>query len=385
MENKVELKAETFKDSHGSHDSHDVGYPLRDLERYNFSNDVDCDKYREITDIYKKTFLDVAVRCPDSPYGFGEAYSKKMGEKFKKEDIIDPDSYSPLLQKIYKILWSDVFEQIDMDIMRNAEGNICGDTMNSIWTTLNKAYDKAKIETEAQRKERGRNNISERYLLHRYVKDRYSEDEIPNLDIEAELKENGGEFVSSLDKIRGLRVFLESAHTLGNFIPVPNGFNTEKNSRLKDYWDLTLKVIYDYYMYDSVEEIAGKEKKENYQNWLDPFKDWLDTFKKSEEAELETGRQRNWDNFVRKNYMRAFVNIKEYGKEKYDENEHYGVPKELWDGHFDKKGLPKEIKQAEQYFERASFCIHERSVDMVDELEKVLKEKEVGNDICTVK
>lgn len=374
--NEVELNKEMFTDSNGK------TYPLSDLEKYDFSNDGASDKYCEITDIYKKTFLDVAVHCPDSVWKFGAEYSKKMAEKFCKSDIPDPDSKSSLLQEIYRTLWNEVFKKMQdekhIDIMLDNK-NICGDTMNSIWFTLDRVYEK-EIETEEQCEQRvKRGNISKRYLLNRYVESRYSSvEEIRNLNIHEDLKEDANkcEFVSNLDKIRGLRAFLESAHTLGNFIPVPEGCNQPRGSyfgELRDYWDLTLLIIYNYYTgkKDDIRKIVekvsvneGENKEEKIEELTKRYKEWLDSFG-------------NWDNFVRKNYMRAFVNIKEYGKEKYDENEHYDMPRELWDGHFkafSERGvaLPENTEQAEQFFERTSFCIHERSVDMIDELKKRL-------------
>lgn len=345
---------------------------LRELVEYDFSDNAAWKtakekedwtvwkEYGNITDIYKKTALDVALTCDlrkkEGTDCFG--FVKSAQEYFSEYKIEDPDSNSPLLQKIYGMLWEDKY----LEGCKVSE-KIKGETMNSIWTTLYKKY-----------------NWSRYTFLSKYVESRCKEERkksVSEMDFEEVfLKEDAdkSEFVSNLDEIRGLRMFLESTHRLGNFIPVPKGCNGPRGSGiLKDYWDLTLKVIYDYYAHKeeyktdleyhgNICKIVGAENVDKYKAWLDSFE--------------------NWDNFVRKNYMRAFVNIKEYGAKKYDDNEHYGEPRELWDDHFENffrlKGsaLPEKTEQAEQFFERASFCIHERSLDMIAELEKVLNEEE---------
>lgn len=376
MGNEVILSKDGFKDSN------DTKYELRELENYDFSNDWgwECKEYCKITDIYKKTFFDAAITLSyykyfsavddeDDLMGIGKKYAEYCQWLLRKDrkqkdrtiepktllTIPDPDSESPLLQEIYKKLWHDK-DSNDKYLKECKDSkNIKGETMNSIWTTLNEAYKFIKKQKDEGNKEE---NARKKYLLCRYAESM--------LD---------GEFVSELDKIRGLRTFLESAHRLGNFIPVPVGCNQPRGSyfgELRDYWDLTLLIIYNYYTSEKdeirkiVEKVRvneGENKEEKIEKLTKKYKAWLDSFE-------------NWDNFIRKNYMRAFVNIKKYGKEKYDDNEHYGVPRELWDGHFNAfskgRALPEGTEQAEQFFERASFCIHERSLDMIDELKKRL-------------
>lgn len=386
--NEVELNKEMFTDSNGK------TYPLSDLEKYDFSNDWGwkCEGYCKITDIYKKTFFDLAISLSEDLQekyvksekeytdlikpkkedvdfiGIGKGYAEYCQRLLRKDErsrtdktnpnrvlkLPDPDSESLLLQKIYNKLWEDKYLE-----GCKVSKKIKGETMNSIWTSLNKAYEFIEPSEQREWRKKQEQDIKKIYLLCRYAESMLN-----------------GEFVSNLDKIRGLRPFLESAHRLGNFIPVPEGCNQPRGSyfgELRDYWDLTLLIIYNYYTgkKDDIRKIVekvsvneGENKEEKIEELTKRYKEWLDSFG-------------NWDNFVRKNYMRAFVNIKEYGKEKYDENEHYDMPRELWDGHFkafSERGvaLPEDTKQAEQFFERTSFCIHERSVDMIDELKKRL-------------
>lgn len=248
---------------------------------------------------------------------------------------------SPLLQKIYQMLW----QEDHLTLCFDGEGKVIkGDTMNSTWIMLNSVY-KFLIETEEQKEERLR--LRQRYVHKKYILSRYAE--------------NPEGVTRKLDEIKGLRDFLSCSHTLGNFIPVPNGCNGPRGMRsVKDYWDLTLKVIYDYYKgnEDRIEGMVGKNKEGVYKKWLATFSG-------------ENGQGR-WNCFVERNYMQAFV------KEK-DENGNYGGPKELWTGHFngsvclrwDRKrenARGQVRKQAEEYFTNASKWIILRSQRMIEEL-----------------
>ena len=50
----------------------------------------------------------------------------------------------------------------------------------------------------------------------------------------------------------------------------------------------------------------------------------------------------------------------------------YGEPKELWDGHFTGTVLPKNKKQVEQYYSRASQWITARGQRMLVKLQEKL-------------
>lgn len=144
--------------------------------------------------------------------------------------------------------------------------------------------------------------------------------------------------------------FMEVVYTIGNFIPVsiePENFNTGRSGSTSDYWDLTLFQIYEYYKY-------GPEKSKP---WLQKHADWLDNFK--------DGKHDAWDNFVEKNYMQPFVN-----KIKNVEGAKYGMPYELWDGHFNGSNMPKKEWQFEQFFVNAKIRILERGELIADALVK---------------
>lgn len=139
--------------------------------------------------------------------------------------------------------------------------------------------------------------------------------------------------------------FLDVVYTIGNFIPVPfveanKEFNRpRKNNSTQDYWDLALKVIYEWYKGNTVlEKLVGKKEGniELCAQWLDLFGDGID----------------GWNEFVERNYMQPFV------KELEDGN--CGEPLELWDGHFNGEILPNEEWQFEQFFVNAKVRILRR-------------------------
>lgn len=160
--------------------------------------------------------------------------------------------------------------------------------------------------------------------------------------------------------------FAKVNHTIGNFIPVPKEFNFSRSFLTKDFWDITLLRIWQWYLSGDTNQrnnellkkiIGGKNQLNNVNicsKWLNEcFKDW--------------------DDFIEKNYLKSFVSGS------------YNRPIELWDGHLydDKtdeviknirrlpvklstKGL--ENKQFEQFFSRATDAIKIRGNTIVKEL-----------------
>lgn len=108
--------------------------------------------------------------------------------------------------------------------------------------------------------------------------------------------------------------FFRIYHTVGNFIPWPDGCNVPRGSGpVKDYWDLTLKCIHQWYQdnknltmpsNDALLHLFGSQ--------MVIFHDWLASYGQGMDG---------WDNFVKRNFLQDFV-----------EN---GKPRELWGGHFD--------------------------------------------------
>ena len=144
--------------------------------------------------------------------------------------------------------------------------------------------------------------------------------------------------------------FMQVVYTIGNFIPAPSAFQKRGFSPSKDYWDLALAAIYNYYQIRDIRDKSVREdpvctfiRPEPYSlEWLlrgeknaEKCKPWLDRFE-------------TWDNFVEQNFMQPFLKV---GKKV---NGHYGPPDELWKGHFVCGGIPQKEDEFQQFFTNAT-------------------------------
>ncbi len=315
-------------------------------ERYDeFVNSDPLTKYF----IYKMT---AANSKPD------KVYSNALGlyNKVHEYPCIDPDSYSSLLQDIYKKLWhKDI-----LTLCTDSNGRIHGDTMNSIATTLGKYYrflynnDGDYYGGDTEGFKRGYSGSISQAL-------------------EIFLRENKSHKDSKVSE-EALHYF-DICYRLGNFMPVPfenNGgqFNVPRYKSTRDYWDLTLLRIYNWY--EDNKDCSNEKILETIENECD--------CNKNKELCLLLGRNcanvklcikwlcafGSWKEFVEKNYMQPFV-----GKE--DVNGNYGAPLELWEGHFKryedgifKNPLPLCKEQCEEFFKNATKRIKERSERMAE-------------------
>lgn len=249
---------------------------------YDFTNDCTSEKYKDINnDVIKKYFVYKAksrdlktfklkndgeyngykYKKGEIVYKDGYNFVKTIQNDIKYKGIIDPDSNSWLLQNIYMKLWLN----IEKDEYMKANKYICGDTMNSFsyvlqvisGYTINKSFD-----------EYEKGNIKDRLN---------SNDEINN------------------ELIR----FLTNYHKLGNFIPVPNGFNVARSgyNAMDDNWFDTLYKIENYYTNKSnsknVRDLVSLLHNNTFKNVIE----WLDKYK-------------NFNTFVKKNYLENYCNKK---------------------------------------------------------------------------
>ena len=287
----------------------------RPLEKFDFSDDCNSEKYIKCEDLYEKyKAYKLTLRYKDKAFSLEDLEKDRNTYKVDYDGVIDPDSHSKLLQEIYKVLW-------DEDVIQSCSGKskVFGDTMNTLQTTLNE-----------------------------YVWDKYQH-QTPHSSLgNCLLNFKGG--MDNEDK--NALNFFRTSHMLGNFIPMPAVCNGPRGiGKLKDYWDLTLYHIHKYYMErDNICELetivgAGKAGK---------CKEWLDAFK-------------CWNGFVEKNYLQPFVNFSQDGK-------NYEGPIPLWDNHFENESrlIPNNKEDALKYFENAGRMINERSRLMVEELKKRL-------------
>ena len=204
-----------------------------------------------------------------------------------------------------------------------------GDTMTSIWTIL-KGYVKLKT---------GISRISENDTWEWFI-----------------LRESNNIQLSS-----NAGLFLELGHTLGNFIPVPLGFNVGRSNFGKwDSWDLTLFQIYkwysdnsqenEYYNNQALERLFTNDR--NKQSTVLNCQEWLSTF-------------RTWNDFVKENYLQSFV----------DRN---GVPKQFFKNHTLEYPQPQTLQEYEEFFRTVNECIAERGKMIIKVLEQKGYEVEKG-------
>lgn len=140
------------------------------------------------------------------------------------------------------------------------------------------------------------------------------------------------EFYKEQYKIWGnFNLFARMTDTLGNFTVIPSKLNIARGSSeaFRDYWDITLRVLYDLFMAIGIE---------------------------GEEA---------WKAFINKYFLQTYV------------NKDYSVG-ELWKGHLeDKEGIfingvyPQKIDDFEQFYRNVNLLIEERGKWMT----KILCEK----------
>lgn len=325
-----------------------------DALSYDFSNDGANYKYRNLEGSYK--FLAyMIVRKKNSfdlrPYnGFDYEYFKKARDDVGKiaekyGEVIDPDSKSSLLQEIYRNLWIDKYSNIFSCI-----NSFYGETLNSANTTLEKFF-KYKEKSIKDKRERssfrnGKQRASINYVLSRYVN-------------------NDSNVVKAIIKDEDFKYFVNSYHTLGNFMPIPKGCNAPRGTgNIKDYFDLTLYIIHNYYFdgnsrdFKYIFSSKYNDEKKRYIEWLDSFGIGQD----------------GWNNFVKSNFF-GDLNVNGKLQENFVElksDGNYGMPRELWDKHFDKFKskrvvLPKD-EECIEYFRNANKWIHARGLIMLDKL-----------------
>lgn len=154
-------------------------------------------------------------------------------------------------------------------------------------------------------------------------------------------------FRGMTERSPGAKAFLEAVYTLGNFIPVPPSFQARGISASKDYWDLALACIYNYYAAGTRRPVITQSNGTPYTlEYLlpkdaKPCKAWLDAFA-------------TWQGFVEKNFLQAFVAAD-------------GTPKQLWNEHFSAPALPA-TAQCEEFFANAAQWILARGETMTRQL-----------------
>lgn len=233
---------------------------------------------------------------------------KEFVDRSRHLSLKDPDLHSELLQKIYKKLWSNLEKQ---PFMLQASSKIASDTMTSAQVPLNKTMEAFKTDEELRQIYEGKKIYCTTIGA-----------------IALAANEDKMHFCEKLKKKYSiLEQFIALYHTIGNYCPVPVDFNKARSgngrNRDYDYWDLTLKKIWEWYHKEPEGErdalirddlLHGDGSASNCVLWLRMFGDG------------ESG----WRNFVDTLFMRDYVD-KDY------------EPTPLWKGYnWESLALPQE-------------------------------------------
>lgn len=252
--------------------------------------------------------------------------------------VIDPDSYSNTLQKIYNEKWDKKY----LDTCKYQENNnliiVHSDTMTSAQTLLGNYY-----------KQKGSQDKTLDWLKYKEKNPnaKYCSD-VAMMNIVGAIEKGSKDYPVFkklfLDDTSKACEFIKYYHTIGNYIPVPEYFNKSRSNYGKhDRWDLTLGKIYEYYHSNNKEKVIRELLHLTIANTRSNLK----VIKATERWLNEFG---TWQAFVEKNYLQDFV---------LENKEDYPIKKVFQDIYNWDNPLPKDFDY-EAYFEEITKVIISR-------------------------
>ena len=181
---------------------------------------------------------------------------------------------------------------------------------------------------------------------------------------EKTIRKNFDDFV--LDNISNINMsenasnFICNTHSIGNFFPVPQGFNTGRSNFGKwDSWDLVMRQIYLWFQDNpnisvqtnntALTKLLSNSK--NVGDAVDHCVQWLKNFS-------------DWKDFVNGNHLNSYVDSK-------------GKPILFFKNHSLENPLPNTLEEMEEFFKNANNCILKRGIE-VDK--KLNSDSEIIND-----
>lgn len=324
-------------------------------QRYDFSAENATEEYERATSIEKyiiyKIYTSKSVWSDSKQFrkDIKDHYSEKKGGKPIKW-IKDPDDFknnpNSLLEQIYKKIWPEL--------------ELYSDTMTSVQYIMS-GYFESEIETGGEKSARlkisMRQQCSIQYMINLWATEEGK--------IEKKIK-NAAKRMN--EKEEGLDIFLSAWHTLGNYCPVPSGFNCPRSNFGKhDFWDLTLMMIRKWYLTDDemLKERILKEDLYHYRSQEDDIEAcvrWLNLCGGDE----GTGEVR-WEKFVQTLCFEDWVNC---DKESSDYEYYEVIP--LWEGHgWDNALLP--VDNWRKFFLEYNRRILERAKKLIEKLSMIVK------------
>lgn len=207
----------------------------------------------------------------------------------------DPDACSVLLKNVIKNVWNEEY----LNICKGKNQIIYTDTMTSVQTLISNFYECVIKEEEGKEWE----NYKTKYKVKHFSK-KVMEDMYKSL-VEAKEEEClypifNYYFISDNEESRIILDFIRHYHTLGNYIPIPEGFNTSRSGNYgsHDMWDITLMKIKEYYDCEIYNDISDNNRSILELLHLDKLYantyKWLETY-----GSLE--------NFIKENYLEMYM------------------------------------------------------------------------------
>ena len=286
---------------------------LEKPEEYDVKKQTGNELYGKVNNALERYILYKSTTCKGSVYPQMDLHIKEKAIMFGLTDI-DCDT-APLIKQIYHQLWKDAILHKTSSMIDGEHG----ETMTSMQTMLNELV--KQVEPPKSGK------VSKRYCTYLYFSN-------PNS-------------IANLEASSSIGAFAEKLHTIGNFLPVPPGFNVARAHH--DYWDLTMVKLKQWYLEPQsekqaaiLEQLLNSDKAviENCWNWLS----WCGKGKHGLDG---------WRSFLEVNWLQDFV----YG----DEAEPIMFCGHSWDRRTNKDDL-------DEIFTKCSKLIHKRSIRMVKAL-----------------
>ena len=262
--------------------------------KYDFVEDTIDDiyalkKYEGLDDILKKYFVYRAGLYKETHNDLlikqVQPTVNSFVEKSKLYKTKDPDQYSVLLRQVYLHLWGYIY--------LNKYCN-CSDTMTSAQILLNQCI-----------KCLPKNNRDELNCI--YENRNKDVKGTVNSTIALAACNQQTKFLDSISEcIPEFCRFVALYHTIGNYSPIPEGFNVPRsNGGKKDFWDLTLMCIKEYFFESDIEkkkrivsiDLLNNHKYSNSEIVIE----WLNYFGNGKDG---------WKRFVEINLFQDFVDDK---------------------------------------------------------------------------
>lgn len=241
------------------------------LLNYDLKNEFANNNYREVENPIEKFLIYKLIKTDIGNIDvYNNAKVKREKDKQLYVAIEDPD-WKSNNEGILKYVYS-------LSGMRN-EYNPLSDAMTSILTPIASAYELFLEPDLKANNKYGNKRITIKQLLEMRGSKDY-------------------DIINKLTEIKELNEFAQLGFTIGNYIPVPPGFNCERsNGGKNDSWDLTLMKICEWFnkedddviFVDLLHDKCGK--KENVLNWLKSY----------------GNKENGWENFIINNYLQDFV------------------------------------------------------------------------------